>query len=94
MKVTGVIWLRNVIDKLAWKHDVTTDEVEEIFNQVPIYRFMEDGDVAGENVYAALGRTEAGRYLVVYFIYKPTKEALVVSAREMTPREKKAYGKR
>jgi len=94
MKVTGVIWLRNVIDKLAWKHDVTTDDVEEIFNQFPRYRFMADGDVAGENVYAALGRTEAGRYLVVYFIYKPTKEALVVSAREMTPREKKAYGKR
>jgi uncharacterized protein len=94
MKVTGVIWLRNVIDKLAWKHDVTTDEVEEIFSQVPRFRFIEDGVVAGENVYAALGRTEAGRYLVVYFIYKPTKEALVVSAREMTPREKKAYGKR
>jgi hypothetical protein len=57
MKITGVIWLRNVVDKLAWKHDVMPDGVEEIFNGGPRYRFIEDGDVAGENVYAALGRT-------------------------------------
>ena len=93
MKVAGIIWLRNVVDKLAWKHAVTTDEVEEIFNHGPRFRFIERGDVEGEDVYAALGQTEAGRYLTVYFIHKATAEALVVSAREMTPREKKSYGK-
>lgn len=32
MKITGVIWLRNIVDKLAWKHNVSTDEVEEVFS--------------------------------------------------------------
>jgi len=94
MEVAGIIWLRNVVDKLAWKHATTTDEVEEVFNHAPRYRFIERGDVESEDLYAALGQTEAGRYLIVYFVYKTSGEALIVSAREMTPREKKAYGKR
>jgi hypothetical protein len=94
MKVTGVIWVRSVVDKLAWKHNVTTDEVEEVFNRAPRYRFIEIGDIEGEDLYAALGRTDEGRYLMVYFIRKPTDEALIVSAREMTKNEKRAYGKK
>jgi uncharacterized DUF497 family protein len=94
MKITGIIWTRNVVDKLEWKHNVTTDEVEVVFNRSPRYRFIETGDVNGENLYAALGRTDAGRYLIVYFIYKTTGEALVVSAREMTKKERKTYAKK
>jgi uncharacterized DUF497 family protein len=93
MKISGVIWLRDVVDKLWWKHRVTTDEAEEIFNCSPRYRFIESGDVEGENLYAALGQTEAGRYLTVYFVHKKTGEALVVSARDMTRQEKRDYGK-
>ncbi|MBI4673091.1 MAG: BrnT family toxin [Chloroflexi bacterium] len=94
MKVTGIIWLRNVVDKLQWKHNVTTDEVEEVFNRSPRYRFIETGDVEGEDLYAALGQTESGRYLVVYFVHKATGEALIVSAREMTKKERRTYGKK
>ncbi len=94
MKVTGIIWLRDVVDKLWWKHHVTTDEVEEVFSRSPRYRFIETGDVEGEDLYAASGQTEAGRYLVVFFVHKTADEALVVSAREMTRKEKRAYGKR
>jgi hypothetical protein len=38
MKVTGIIWLRDVIDKLSWKHNVTTDEAEEMFATLPFHR--------------------------------------------------------
>jgi uncharacterized DUF497 family protein len=93
MKIAGIIWLRDVVDKLAWKHAVTPDEVEEVFNHAPRYRLIERGDVDGEDLYTALGQTETGRYLIVYFVHKTSGEALVVSAREMTPREKKVYGK-
>jgi hypothetical protein len=93
MKITGIIWLRDVVDKLLWKHNVTTDEVEEVFDGSPRYRFIEDGDVDGEDLYSALGRTESGRYLTVYFVRKKTEEALIVSARDMTTRERKTYGK-
>ena len=94
MRVTGLIWLRDVVDKLAWKHQVTTDEVEEALMSTPNFRFLERGDVAGEDLYAAMGRTLAGRYLITYFVFKTTGEALIISAREMTKKEKKAYAER
>lgn len=94
MKITGIIWLRNVVDKLAWKHNVATDEVEQVFDRSPRYRFIEAGDVEGEDLYAALGQTEEGRYLTIYFIYKRTREALIVSARDMTKNERNFYGKK
>jgi hypothetical protein len=94
MKIEGIIWLENVIDKLLWKHHVNTYEVEEVFNRSPRYRFLERGDVEGEDLYSAMGRTEAGRYLTVYFLHKVTGEALTISARDMTKKERRLYGKK
>jgi uncharacterized protein len=94
MRITGIVWLRNVVDKLLWKHNVTTEEVEEIFERSPRYRMIERGDIEGENLYTAMGQTSAGRYLVVFFIYKTTGEALIISARDMTSKEKKLYGRK
>jgi len=42
----------------------------------------------------ALGQTDSGRYLTIFFIYKETHEALVISARDMTDKERKNYAKR
>jgi uncharacterized DUF497 family protein len=94
MNITGIIWLREVVDKLAWKHRVTTEEVEEALAAARRFRFIEIGDVEGEDLYAAMSRTAAGRYLILYFVYKITKEALIISAREMTRKEKRAYAKK
>jgi uncharacterized DUF497 family protein len=94
MRVTGLIWLRDIVDKLAWKHQVTTDEVEEALTAAAGFRFLERGDVEGEDLYVARGRAAAGRYLIIFFVYKKTGEALIVSAREMTKKEKKAYGEK
>ncbi len=81
-------------EKLEVKHHVTPREVFEVFYGDPRIFFDEKGDLAGEDVYAALGQTWAGRYLVVFFIYKKDQIALVVSAREMTAKEKRRYGKK
>lgn len=94
MKVTGVIWLRTVVDKLLRKHNVTTEEVEEVFNRRPRYRFIEVGDVEGEDMYSAMGQTDAGRYLIIYFVHKIGDEALIISARDMTSKERRTYGKK
>jgi uncharacterized DUF497 family protein len=94
MKLTGIIWLRRVADKLLWKHNLTTDEVEAVFGQTPRYRFIEKGDIEGEDLYAALGQTETGRYLIIYFIRKTTGEALIISARDMTRKERRQYAKK
>ena len=94
MRIDGLIWLRDIVDKLAWKHQVDPEEVEEALNNRPKIRFVEKGERKGEDVYMALGRTDGGRYLAVLFIYKQTKEALIVSARDMADKERKLYGKK
>lgn len=70
------------------------EEVEEIFINRPHFRFVEKGHVAGENMYVALGQTDAGRYLSVFFIHKPENLALIISARDMDPAERRRYGKK
>ncbi len=94
MKIEGIIWLRDVIDKLVFKHKVKTHEVEEVLSGKPKFRFVEKGEREGEDVYLALGQTIGGRYLSVLFIYKKTKEALILSARNMAKKEKRLYGKK
>lgn len=83
-----------ISDKLAFKHHVEIHEVEEVLTGKPKFRFVEKGEREDENVYMALGQTEAGRYLTVLFIYKKTREALILSARDMAEKEKKIYGRK
>jgi len=94
MRIEGIIWLRDVVDKLALKHHVETHEVEEVLSGKPKFRLVEKGEREGEDVYLALGQTNAGRYLSVLLIYKKTKEALILSAREMARKERRQYGKK
>lgn len=94
MKITGFIWLDEIIDKIESKHNVTQAEVEEVFAGSPKIKRMLRGRFRGEDVYRALGQTQAGRYLTVFFIQKITGEALILSARDMDKKEKKNYGKK
>lgn len=82
------------MDKLTLKHGVETHEVEEVLSGKPKFRFAEKGQRKGEDVYLALGQTNAGRYLTVLFIYKKIKEVLILSARDMARKERRQYGKK
>jgi len=93
MRVSDIVWLPQIVDKLDWKHQVAPSEIEEVLFGEPLFRKVQKGHVPGEDVYAALGQTEAGRYLIVYFVYKVTREALILSARDMDASERKAYGR-
>jgi uncharacterized protein len=93
MKISGIIWLQQIVDKLETKHSMTPEEVEEVFSNRPEFRFIEDGDIAGEDVYAAYGQTSAGRYVTTIFILKPRGHALIITAREMNRKERRQYGK-
>ena len=81
-------------DKLERKHNVYGYEAEEVLLNKPRFFFAQQGNVPGEDVYRALGRTEEGRYLVVFFVYKRNRSALVLSVRDMTQKERKRYGKK
>ena len=91
MYIVDIIWLPQVIDKLAWKHNVIPEEVDQVLFRRPSFRKVQKGHVPGENVYAALGRTVSGRYLIVFFIYKANREALILSTREMDKKERRKY---
>ena len=94
MKIEGFIWLADIVDKIESKHGVTVSEVESLFTSKPIFNKIQKGRIKGKNVYRALGQAGSGRYLAAFFIYKMTREALVISARAMTERKKKYYAKR
>ena len=94
MCIIDIIWLPHIVEKLAWKHQVTPEEIDEVLFSRPLYRKVQKGYVPGEDVYSVLGQTEAGRYLIVIFIYKQTREAIVLSARDMDRKEKRQYDRR
>ena len=94
MNIEGLILLPAVAEKLWVKHRVEAEEVAQVFQEAPAYRFVEKGQREAEDLYTALGRTEAGRYLIVFFIRKLSNEALIVTAREMTENEKRWYARK
>ncbi len=93
MNIDRVIWLEKIVEKIRKKHHLTQNEVEQVLTNNPQYRFLEKGKIEGEHVYAAYGRTDASRYIVVIFIFKFRKSALIISARDMDKKERKQYGK-
>jgi uncharacterized protein len=94
MRINRLKWLPDVIEKLIVKHGVEPYEIEEVFFSNPKFRFAKKGNYNNEDVYSALGITEAGRYLVIFFVLKTTGEALIISARDMTTTERRIYGRK
>jgi len=91
LRLYHVVWKDEFVEKIADKHAVEIEEVEDVLFSEPHVRLFEKGRVKGENLYAAYGQTAAGRYLIVFFILKRRTDALVISARDMTPSERRYY---
>jgi uncharacterized protein len=94
MYINDIIWLDQFVNKIETKHKVSTDEIEEIFCNRPRFRKARRGKIAGESLYYCYGHTDEGRYLFVVFLYKKTKDALIISARDMDHKERKIYAKK
>ncbi len=95
MRIDFITCPDEIIEKLARKHNVSEQEARQVLLNNPRIRFAENGYIEGENVYAAFGQTFGNRYLSVFFVYKPdNKTAIIISAREMSQKERKAYGRK
>jgi hypothetical protein len=94
MNITGYIWREDIIDKLAWKHNIQVEEVVEVFENKPRIERLERGHRPGEDLYVASGQTDEGRYLTIFFIHKKDDQALIVTARDMTKKEHRRYGRK
>lgn len=89
-----IIWVDKFALKIQRKHHVTVVEVEESLLSRVIFRRSRRGMIEGEDVYMAYGKTLAGRYLFTVFIYKGQNMGLIISARDMTLRERRYYNAR
>jgi hypothetical protein len=78
MKIAGIIWLEEIIEKLEQKHAIEKEEVTQVLANFPRFRFVEKGHRRGEKVYSAMGQTDAGRYVVIYFVLKRGSRALIL----------------
>ncbi len=75
---------QKTIEKIISKHGVELYEVEEVFQSDVKTR-------AVKGVHIALGRSQAGRYLVVVFKKKAKDSIRIITARDMNDAEKKLY---
>jgi uncharacterized DUF497 family protein len=88
------IWIPAIADKIWNNHRVEPEEVEEVFENRPRIFRGPKGHHAGEDVYYALGQTDEGRYLFVVYIKKQDGQALILSARDMTAKERRRFGRK
>ena len=93
MQIDEIIWQQQFVEKLAIKHGVEKTEVEEVLSNHPRFRFVSKGKRVGEDVYSAMGQTDAERYLIVFFIRKSNRRALIISARDIDRAERRNYGR-
>lgn len=88
MRIRAFEWDEKNEDHIA-EHGVAIFEIEELISfHRPFYRRNREGK------YLAYGVTEEGRYLFIVFVIKGNNRARVITARDMTEKEKRYYRKR
>jgi uncharacterized DUF497 family protein len=93
MRIDRIIWYRKFVEKFWDRHRVEVHEAEEALKSHKRVRRAQRGHVEGEDVYLALGQTDAGHYPSVFFAHKKSHDAIVISARDMDAGERREYGK-
>jgi uncharacterized DUF497 family protein len=86
----GFQWDRNNIHKNLIKHNLENWECEQIFFNKPILVLEDPRHSLSEKRWAAFGKTDADRLLVVVFT-KRRNLLIVISARDMNKKEKQYY---
>lgn len=89
-KFSGFQWDRGNIDKNLIKHNVENWECEQVFFNKPILVLEDPRHSLSEKRWAAFGKTDADRLLVVVFT-KRGSLLRVISARDMNKKEKQFY---
>jgi uncharacterized DUF497 family protein len=88
--VVGFQWDQGNIDKNLTKHNVENWECEQVFFNAPLLVLDDLNHSRSERRWAAFGRTDADRLLVVIFT-KRGDLLRVISARDMNKKERKFY---
>ncbi len=89
--IEGFDWDRGNIQKNWERHKVAFYECEEVFFHEPIL-VPNPQHSPGENRHYAFGQTSKGRWLTISFTVRKDK-IRVISARDMSRKERREYGK-
>ncbi|MBI4305958.1 MAG: BrnT family toxin [Chloroflexi bacterium] len=87
-------WRSDRVDHIA-RHGVTPDDVEEAVFDDPerkLFRGPRSERDRTRFVYYVYGRTQDGRYLLVVLLDLGGRNALPLTARDMTQAERRRYG--
>ncbi|MCI0496330.1 BrnT family toxin [candidate division KSB1 bacterium] len=68
MKIENIVIIPEIEDKLIWKHGVFRYEVEEAFENKPLFRFERKSYHPEEHIYSAMSVIDSGRFLAMFFI--------------------------
>lgn len=88
--VTSFQWDEGNSDKVWLRHQVAQAEAEQLFFNRPIIVAEDQAHSEQEVRHFALGKTDAGRLLMVVFTIR-TEQVRVISARPMSRRERTIY---
>ena len=88
IKIKEFQWDEGNEEHILRRHNVTKSEAEDVFIGDPYFRIGRDGT---RYVY---GQTSSGRYLFVVYLHLGKGITRVITARDMTKRERKLYLKR
>ena len=92
LKATVFEWDDGNIDKNWIKHGVSPAECEQMFFNQPLVVADDDIHSGQEDRFYALGRTDANRLLFAVFTIRKNM-IRVISARDMSAKERKVYKK-
>ena len=92
LKCTGFEWNKGNKDKNWVKHKISNAECEQIFFNRPLIVHFDEEHSKTEDRFFALGHTDLGRMLFIVFTIRDTK-IRVISARDMSRKERKIYRK-
>lgn len=87
MRISEFDWDDRNEEHIA-RHAVDPSEVEEVFRRSPLIQSGRKG------TYLAWGQSAVGRYLLVVFLRRESGTARVITARDMSDREKKRLRRR
>ncbi len=86
MRLVEIVWIREIAEKVQRKHGLQPEKVEEAcFGPLTHIHKAQGGR------YALLGRTDAGRRVIVFFEKIGRGRALIITARDMTESERDLY---
>lgn len=89
-RATGFEWDAGNATKSSSKHQVSRPECEQVFFNAPLVLASDPAHSDAEARFFALGRTDAGRRLLLVFTLRGTL-IRVISARPMSRREREVY---